>query len=116
VLQQYAPRGPTQSAFYGSAVARLDDLVAARRDRLQHAAQALPGPFEILIFGGAFAVTCLLWFFAIPSLRMQIALVAVVAGLIGFNLLISALLDHPFSGDFSVSTAPYEAVRELRPS
>jgi hypothetical protein len=113
VLQRYAPRGPTESAFYDSAVGRLDDLVAARRDRLRHATQSLPGPFQVLIFGGAFAVSSLLWFFSIPSLRMQTALVIVVATLIGFNLLIAALLDHPFSGDLAVSTAPFEAVRDL---
>ena len=112
-LQAYAPRGPTASAFYESAVGELDELVAARRDRLQHAAQNLPTPFQVLIFGGAFAVIVLLWSFAIPAVRVQIALVTVVAGLIASNLLIAVLLDHPFSGDLAVSTSAFDAVREL---
>lgn len=112
-LQRFAPRGATQSVFYDSAVAKVDDLVAARAERLQHAAHTLPIPFEILIYGGALAFIGMLWFYGTPSARLQGTLVMVVAGLIGFNLLIAALLDHPFSGELTVSTEPFERVRTL---
>jgi hypothetical protein len=107
VLQGYEPRTESESAFYGEAVAKLDEVVGSRRARLAHAQESLPGTFQIMIVGGALLLLGFLYFFGMQSTRAQLVMVVGVAGLIGFNLVLAVVLDHPFSGDMTVSHAPF---------
>jgi Protein of unknown function (DUF4239) len=105
--QGYNPQTRNESAFYGEAVAKLDDLVAARRERLHLAEETLPGAFQALIFGGALLLVGLLWFIGTRSLRVEVTMVVGLAALVGVNLLLVMLLDHPFSGDVGVESHPF---------
>jgi hypothetical protein len=107
-LQGYRPRTETQSVFYGEAVAKLDDLVTARRERLHFAEESLPGTFQALIIGGALLLIAFMFFIGIRSVRVQMTMIVALAALVGVNLLLVVLLDHPFSGDVAVSSHPFE--------
>jgi hypothetical protein len=107
-LQGYRPETESESAFYGEAVAKLDDLVAARRERLHFAEESLPGTFQALIIGGAVLLIGFMFFIGIQNLRIQMTMIVGLAALVGVNLLLVVLLDHPFSGDVSVSNHPFE--------
>lgn len=107
VLQGYEPRTASESAFYGEAVSTLDELVASRRSRLTHAQESLPGSFLVLIVGGAVLLLGFLYFFGMRSTRAQLVMIVGVAALVGFNLVLAVVLDHPFSGDVTVSHAPF---------
>ena len=102
-LQRYRPQTETQSAFYGEAVAKLNDLVAARRERLRFAEETLPGALQALIFGGAFVLIGFTFLIGMAPGPLQMTMVMVIAALVGLNLLLVVLLDHPFSGDVAVS-------------
>ena len=106
-LQRYRPRTESQSAFYADAVARLNDLVGARRERLHFAEESLPGTLQLLIFGGALILVAFMFFIGIENLRVQMTMIVATAALIGLNLLLVLLLDHPFSGDLAVSSHPF---------
>ena len=109
-LQAYRPRTESESAFYGEAVAKLDDLVAARRERLHFAEESLPGAFQALIVGGALLLVAFMFLIGIRSLRMQMTMVVSLAALVGVNVLLVVLLDHPFSGEVAVSSHPFQEV------
>jgi Protein of unknown function (DUF4239) len=100
-FQRYRPATETESAFYGEAVGKLNEIVAARRERVRFAEETLPGALQVLIFGGALVLIAFVLFIAPGPLQMS--MVIAVAALVGFNLLLVVLLDHPFSGDLSVS-------------
>ena len=99
-FQSYRPQSDTQVAFYGEAVSKLNEIVAARRERARFAEETLPGALQVLIFGGA--VVLIGFMFFIGPDPIQMGMVVAVAALIGLNLLLVVLLDHPFSGGLSV--------------
>jgi hypothetical protein len=88
-------------------LSKLNDLVAARRERLTQAAEELPSTFQVLLIGGAILLIASLYILGFPTPRTQTVMVVAVAVLTAFNLLLAVVLDHPFSGDVAVSSAPF---------
>jgi hypothetical protein len=108
-LSAYKPRTDAQGIFHGEAVSKLNDVVSDRRERLDHAGDELPTEFEVLLVGGAVLVIGFLYFLGTRSLQTHMLMVAAVAGLTAFILLLAVVLDHPFSGEVTISNQPFEA-------
>lgn len=106
-LQAYEPQTTSQKTFYSEVVGRVNDLVGARRARLNDAEESLPATFEILLVGGAILVLAFTFLFAVRSLRLHAVMAISVAFLLGFNLLVALVLDFPFSGQVTVSSKAY---------
>ncbi|MEU8499827.1 DUF4239 domain-containing protein [Streptomyces lavendulae] len=106
-LQTYDPHGQAEQVFYEQAVGHLNDIASQRRARLTMARRELPPLLQALAFGGALVLIPLTFLYGLRKLRVQVLFVASVAGLVGFSLLLVFVLDRPFSGDLSVSPAPY---------
>jgi amino acid transporter len=106
-FQGYEPTTESQKVFYAEAVARLNDLASARRERLNDNEESLPMTFEILLVGGAVLLLLFTFFLRMPSARMHAAMVVSVAALLGFNLLLALVLDFPFSGQVVVSNRAF---------
>ncbi|MEU2832013.1 hypothetical protein ABZ667_25570 [Streptomyces lavendulae] len=106
-LQTYDPHGQAEQVFYEQAVGHLDDIASQGRARLTMARRELPPLLQALAFGGALVLIPLTFLYGLRKLRVQVLCVASVAGLVGFSLLLVFVLDRPFSGDLSVSPAPY---------
>ena len=105
VLRDYEPKTASQSAFYSDAITRLNDIVDARRTRLDQAAESLPGAFWTMLVVGSLLLISSLYLLGGDNQRLHMILVVAVAVITSFNLLIVVALDHPFSGDISVTTA-----------
>lgn len=101
------PRNDNESAFYDVSVGAVDELVDARRTRLHAAEASLPGTLMVLLIGGAVLTLAVTLVFGVSSRRMHTAMGIALAVLLGFSLLVAIVLDHPFSGDVSVSKEPY---------
>ena len=108
VLRDYEPKTATQIAFHSDAISRLNDLVDARRTRLDQAAESLPGAFWTMLVVGSLLLLSSLYLLGGANQRLHMILVVAVAVITSFNLLIVVALDHPFSGDISVTTRPFE--------
>jgi ABC-type multidrug transport system fused ATPase/permease subunit len=106
-LRGHEPRGERATAFYNASVTAIDDLVEARRARLNDAESELPGTFMVLLVGGAVLTLCFPLVFGVPHRTMHALMSLSLAVLLGFCLLVAIVLDHPFSGDVTVSSAPY---------
>jgi hypothetical protein len=102
-VEEMKPRTQVQQAFYGQAVGSLGALVAARRDRLTAGSEQLPDVFQVLLIGGAAVLIGFLYFFGSRNFRAQLAMIAGVAGVLAFSLLLTLMLAYPFSGQISVS-------------
>jgi hypothetical protein len=89
------------------AIERLGD---ARQERLLAAQTTIPDiVWFVVIVGGALTVA-FASFLGAPSLRMQLAMSAVLAASGALVLILIIALSNPFRGDFRVSTAPFEHV------
>jgi hypothetical protein len=106
-LEHAQPKTLSQRVFYREAVAKVNDLMAARRQRLTDAEESIPPTFEILLVGGALLMIGFTLVFGVKSVRLHSVMVMSVAVLIGFNLLLALVLEFPYSGDVHVSPAPY---------
>ena len=115
VLKDYEPRTNKHQSFYDASVDSVNELVDARRERLHAAESALPSSLMVLLVGGGILTLGFTLVFGVPAPRMHTAMVLSLAVLLGFSLLVALVLDHPFSGDVAVSTAPYhaDALRDL---
>ncbi|MEA2189481.1 MAG: hypothetical protein QOK16_4492 [Solirubrobacteraceae bacterium] len=107
VLRGYSPRTENRVAFYEDAVTQLNAVVSSRIERLHDATQELPTPFAVLLLVGAALLIASMYLLAVPKLHVHMTIVIAVAVLTSFNLLIAVALDHPFSGDVSVSSKAF---------
>ncbi|MEA2452771.1 MAG: hypothetical protein QOG04_1481 [Actinomycetota bacterium] len=102
-MQSYEPKGATQSVYYGNAVGELDAIRDLRRSRLEEAGEELPLELQLVIMCGALLLVFFLGCFGSDRAWSHTLMVMAVSALAGFNLLLLITLDHPFSGEISVS-------------
>ena len=107
-LAAYEPQGEAESAFYGEAVSALNELVAARRARIHASESVLPGLLMALLIVGAVLTVGFTLVYSVANRRMQAVLGVSLAVLMGLGVLVTVVLDQPFSGDVSVSPEPFE--------
>ena len=112
VFREYEPRTGAESVLLAESNSRYNDFLAARRSRITLAAAGLPGVFWAAIILGAFVTIGFTVFFGQPSARAQLAMTGALAASVGLMLALTLLLNHPFTGQLSVSPAPFEAVLE----
>jgi hypothetical protein len=106
-FQGYEPKTQSQVAFYGSAVAQLNEAVTHRRERRTLINAALPRAFATLIILTAVLSVVTTFFVVTESKALEVVLVSAVAIIVGTGLLTVLLLEYPFSGSVAVSSKPY---------
>jgi hypothetical protein len=82
----------------------------ARQERLLSAQSTIPGIVWFVVIAGGALTVAFGSFLGAPSLRMQLAMSAVLAASGALVLILIIALSNPFRGDFRVSTAPFEHV------
>ncbi len=104
------PSGQADGDLHSLLIQAIERLWDARQERLLAAQTTIPGiVWFVLIVGGALTVA-FGSFLGAPSLRMQLAMSAVLAASGVLVLILIIALSNPFRGDFRVSTAPFEHV------
>lgn len=106
-VQGYEPKTQSQIAFYGSAVAQLNEAVTHRRERRTLINATLPRAFATLIILTAILSVVTTFFVVTDSRALEVVLVSAVAIIVGAGLLTVLLLEYPFSGSVAVSSQPY---------
>ncbi|MEV4442141.1 hypothetical protein AB0K09_24670 [Streptomyces sp. NPDC049577] len=107
-FQGYEPVTEGQKAYYSQAISNLGGVAAARRSRIATSQEQLPVLLTALVYGGALVVIPLTWVYGMRSIRVQLVFVSAVAALIGVSVLLVLTLDRPFSGDLTISPAPFK--------
>jgi hypothetical protein len=102
-------RDASSNPFYGQTLARLNDLVNARRVRLDDANLSLPVVFQILLVLGAVLAISTTFYFKPFGESIQVAMIGAASALVGTALLVALVLDYPYSGAVAVSSAPFKA-------
>ncbi|MDX6676594.1 MAG: hypothetical protein QOE31_646 [Solirubrobacteraceae bacterium] len=101
----FTPRAGPQTEFYDQALAHLDDVATARRDRLALSNAKLPTFLVIMLPVGVLLLLILEYR---PRLgpRSQAGFMGTLALVLSSTYLLTIVLDYPFSGDVSVSNEP----------
>jgi hypothetical protein len=82
----------------------------ARQERLLAAQTTIPEIVWFVVIAGGALTVAFGAFLGAPSVRMQLAMSAVLAASGALVLILIIALSNPFRGDFRVSTAPFEHV------
>jgi Protein of unknown function (DUF4239) len=95
--------------FYGQTLSNLNNLVLARRTRLDDVNLSLPPLFQALLLLGAVLAISSTFYFKPFGEPIQIVMIGAASALVGIALLVSIQLDYPYSGSISVSSAPFKS-------
>jgi hypothetical protein len=94
--------------FYSETVTHVDDLVLARRTRLDDVNLSLPPLFQALLMIGALLAISTTFYFKPFGEPIQLVMIGAAAALVGVALLVATQLDFPYSGTIAVSSAPFK--------
>jgi hypothetical protein len=95
--------------FFGQTLGRMNDLVVARRNRLDDVNLSLPPLFQALLLLGAVLAISSTFYFKPFGEPIQIVMIGAASTLVGMALLVAVQLDYPYSGDIAVSKAPFNS-------
>jgi len=88
----------------------IERLWDARQERLLAAQSTIPNIVWFVVIAGGALTVAFGSFLGAPSLRMQLAMSAVLAASGALVLILIIALSNPFRGDLRVSTAPFEHI------
>lgn len=104
----FTPRSLQQQVIYEQALTSVNDLSAARRDRLVAMRETIPEPvWIVLIIGGLITVGfCLL--FGLQNKIVHVGMVASLAVLVTISLILIKNMQYPFAGDPHIGPEAFE--------
>jgi hypothetical protein len=95
----FEPQGDKQNTVYGEMYGRLNELGEFRQLRLLAADASVPGVFWLCLIGLGILTVGYTYFLGIKEARVELGMVACLTVTICAALLLTMLLDHPFTGD-----------------
>ncbi len=101
-LLAFEPTTPGQQILHAETYKQFNNLVEARRARLDVVTTGLPGSLWALVIIGALISIGVTLFFDTQSLSMHVWMTVLMSGLLGLMIFLVGTLDNPFRGEVSV--------------
>lgn len=114
-LFEFVPRDAGLRLIHEQALEQYNELAKVRRDRLQGSTSSLPAVLWWIIILGSFINIIITWFFVSDHLGYHLGLTILLALLLGSLLFLTAAMDNPFRGDFSVEAESFKLVLSQMP-
>jgi hypothetical protein len=108
VVQSYTPQGEKEKVFYEELVVHLNLALDNRRLRLDSVSSILIGPLRFILVLGAIFISFFVSLLRIKNTYLHWFVLMVVSFVLSFNISLALMIDFPFSGEITISTAPYE--------
>ena len=102
-VMDFEPTTDREKIIHAEVIKSLDEVVQGRRLRLSAVSTGLPAALWSVVLLGAVLNTMLLYLFWVKNLTLHAILVAIFATFIALLLFLTAAMDNPFRGHFSVS-------------
>jgi Protein of unknown function (DUF4239) len=109
-LDKFEPVTEGQKLLHGETLRAYNQLIQARRLRLDAVTTGLPTVMWAVIVIGAFISLSASFFFKVEDARLHIIEVLLLAVFIGLVIFMIVALDRPFRGDLGVRADPYQLV------
>jgi hypothetical protein len=112
-LSNYEPTTESMKAIYAETLAKLDDMIIYRRNRLANVRYGLPDTLWGVVIIGTLINLILPWFLVYDRDLIQYMMIIMMAATLGILIYLMGAMDNPFRGDFSVSSESFQLVHKM---
>jgi Protein of unknown function (DUF4239) len=112
-LQAFEPRTEGQQALHFETLRAYDDVIQKRSLRLDTVTARLPRPLWDFVILGAVLSFVVSWFFQLKSFRMHVWMTAFFAALLGMEIHLLVIMNHPYRGSLGVSPEAFQVVYDM---
>lgn len=109
-LLEFEPRSEREKISHAQVLASLDGVIANQRLRLESVGTGLPLSLWAVLLVGAALTIAFTYLFWVENVRLHAVLVAMLATFIGLLIFLTAAMDNPYRGEFSVSPDTFRVV------
>jgi hypothetical protein len=109
-VRAFEPKGTRETIAHAEVIRGIAQADQARRLRTGSVATGLPAPLWVVVLIGGVLNILLLYLFWVENLPLHAFLVAIFSSFVGLLIFITAAMDNPFRGEFSVSPDAYKEV------
>lgn len=107
---RYEPEAEREKIFLAECVRQMNEAGEYRRQRLVDAQTGIHPLLWFVLLAGGFVTVAFTFFFGARNVVVQLVMTNMLAMVIALILLTTLELDHPFSGDVSISSEPFTQV------
>jgi Protein of unknown function (DUF4239) len=111
-VMSFEPTSEREKIVQAEVVRSLDTVQEQRRLRLQAVSTGLPVALWSVVLLGALLNVGLSYLFWVDNFGLHAALVAIMAAFIGLLVFLTAAMDNPFRGEFSISSQAFQTILE----
>ena len=109
-LISFEPATEGQKILHAEALRAYNNMIQARRLRLDAVGTGLPGVMWAVIIVGAIISLGATFFFKVEDARLHGILVTLLAGFMGLVIFMILALDQPFRGDLGIGPQSYQLI------
>ncbi len=109
-IMAHEPRTESEKIGHAEVLRSLDELQDQRRLRLQSVSTGLPAALWSVVIIGAILNIAITYLFWLENRWLHAFLIAILAVFIGLLVFLTAAMDNPFRGEFSVSPDALQSV------
>ncbi len=109
-IMNYDPTREREKILQGEVLRSLDTVQEQRRLRLQAVPTGLPAALWAVVLIGAILNIGLTYLFWVENVRLHALLVVIMAIFIGLLIYLTAAMDNPFRGEFSIGPDAFQTV------
>jgi hypothetical protein len=111
LLAAFQPGSVSETNLQQATLAQVNGWLKARRDRIDLVTRGLPADLWVVLVLGAVINVGLTWLLPVQGLRAHLILSGAFAAVVGLLLFVTASMDHPFRGTFSVSPEAFHVIQ-----
>jgi hypothetical protein len=108
-LFSFEPKTEGQALVHGETLSQFNQFVVFRRARLNSTSTSMPAILWQIMVGGSAICLIMMWLFEAHT-RAMLLTSGISAFALGAVMGLIMLMDNPFLGELSVSSAPYELI------
>jgi hypothetical protein len=112
VLMGFEPTKEREKISHAEVLRSWNTLIDQRRLRLQAVSTGLPTALWAVVLIGALLNGLLTYLFWVENLWLHASLVSILAVFIALLVFLTAAMDNPFRGEFSVSSDAFQTILE----
>jgi hypothetical protein len=110
ILAAFEPTTEGQKILHAEGLRAYNNMIQARRLRLDAVSTGLPGVMWAVVLAGALISLGASFFFQVDDVWLHQILVTLLAMFIGLVIFMTFALDRPFRGDLGVRPEPYQLI------
>jgi hypothetical protein len=112
-LQAFEPKTGGQQALHFETLRAYNDVILKRSMRLDSITARLPRPLWDFVILGAVLSFVVSWFFQLKSFPMHVWMTAFFAALLGMEIHLLVIMNHPYRGSLSVGPDAFQRIYDM---